>query len=634
MPAPDSALLPIARRALALRAALDRALAAHAALGGILGAAAIGEEELADLVALRGELEGLERRASSAAAFEVGIVGQLNAGKSTLLNALLGRAVSPTSALPATGVFLRLDPRARAPRVVFLPELRRRPLALGGLDEVARWITHEGNPRNREGVDRVELPCEASFLGPEVGITDTPGEGDVLQAEPERLQRYLDERLDLALLVASQLSLWTRASFELLERALRRCPLVLLVANVDAGARGLDEEGAELASRDDERLRARLAERLAESPRAPRALADGSLRVHVLSVRSALAGEPGDRAALDALRAELRAAIEDTAFHARRRAVLEGNLAAAEGALRAQAEALRERVAAERGRRAAAEAAAAAERARAVAHRERAQRELAARAEDLVRGSAAAARELWERELAARLLRQVRAWRVRRDAAEVLAEELERELGAAEARLEARAEEQFDEARRFAELLGGRGDAPALPPLSVAPPAPIEILLGSPKLSGRFWLGLPFGALAGWLAAAPATRAIEARLDLPIAGAVLSAFLGFVVALLVGIGVGGLAGAWAWRRLLRAGLPVLLKRALVAGVDERRLRPFGEELAERARARAELRARALHDVARSLSADEGAPGADPGAAEAESRSLAELDAALQELCPC
>ncbi|MBK9384024.1 MAG: dynamin family protein [Planctomycetes bacterium] len=635
MIAQDPAMLELARRARALGAALERALVADAALGSALRPRAIADEQLAELEALREELAGLERRAGASGALEIGIIGQLNAGKSTLLNALLGRALSPTAALPATGVFLRLDPRARAPRVLFLPELRRRPLALADLDEVARWITHDGNPRNRDGVDCVELPCEATLLGAEVGITDTPGEGDVLQAEPERLQRYLDERLDLAVLVGSSTSLWTRASFDLLERALRRCPLVLLVANVDAGARGLDAQGAELAARDDAALRARLAERLAESPRAPGALADGLLRVHVFSARAALAGEGADRAALDVLRAELRATVGDASFQARRRSVLAGNLAAAEHALRARAATLGERVEAERARRAAEREAAAAEEARAAAHRERAQRELASRAEDLVRGAAAAARELWEGELAASVLRCVRAWRVRPDAAAVLAEEIERELAAAERALEARGAAMLDEASRFAALLGAPAEAlPALEPLAREAHAPLEVLLGAPKLSGRFWLGLPFGVLAGWIVAGPATRAMEARIDLPIAGALLSAALGILVALLVGLAVGALAGAYAWRRLLRAGLPVLLKRALVSGIDERRVRPLGAELLRRASARAEQRAERLRALAQRFDDATGAKAAVTPEHAAEERALAALAAALEEVATC
>ncbi|MBL8897507.1 MAG: dynamin family protein [Planctomycetes bacterium] len=635
MIAQDPATLELARRASSLGAALQRALAAHAALPASLRAQVLAEEELADLAALQGELSGLERRAGASGALEVGIIGQLNAGKSTLLNALLGRSVSPTSALPATGVFLRLDPRARAPRVVFLPELRRRPLALTQLEAVARWITHDGNPRNRDGVDCVELPCEATLLGAEVGITDTPGEGDVLQGEPERLQRYLDERLDLAVLVGSNTSLWTRASFDLLERALRRCPLVLLVANVDAGARGLDLQGAEIEARDDDALRARLAERLAESPRAPRSLADGSLRVHVFSARAALAGDGADRAALDALRAELRSAVSDAGFQRRRRSVLAANLDAAEHALREHIATARARVEEERARRAAAIAAAAEESARERAHRERAQRELASRAEDLVRGAAAAARELWEGELSAHVLRCVRAWRVRPDAAEVLREELERELAAGARSLDARGAAMLDEARRFAVLLGAPSEAlPAIAPLSSAPLAPLEVLLGSPKFSGRFWLGLPFGLLAGWLAAGPATRAIEAQLELPIAGPLLGMILGVLASLLVGLAIGALAGAYAWRRLLRAGLPVLLKRALVSRVDERKLRPLGAELARRASARAEQRAEGLRALAQSFAEERSADPRRASEDAASERALAALAAALEEVATC
>jgi len=107
--------------------------------------------------------------------FNLAVVGQFKRGKSTLMNAVLGRDLLPTGFLPLTSAITTLCYGSRE-RVV----LRRQrwvseqevPLA-----QLAEFITERGNPGNEKGLveARVELPL--SFLRRGLHFIDTPGIG-------------------------------------------------------------------------------------------------------------------------------------------------------------------------------------------------------------------------------------------------------------------------------------------------------------------------------------------------------------------------------------------------------------------------------------------------------------------------
>jgi hypothetical protein len=137
--------------------------------------------------------------------FHLAVLGQFKRGKSSLLNALLGEPLLPTGILPLTAVptVLRYGPERR----VWVTGFDGRVTDVAGtVEEVAkvlrRFVTEEGNPGNRLGVDRVAVEHPGPFLAKGVEIIDTPGIGSTLLHNTETTRKLLPQ-CDAALFVVS-----------------------------------------------------------------------------------------------------------------------------------------------------------------------------------------------------------------------------------------------------------------------------------------------------------------------------------------------------------------------------------------------------------------------------------------------
>jgi Dynamin family len=107
--------------------------------------------------------------------FNLAVVGQFKRGKSTLMNAVLGRDLLPTGLLPLTSAITTLC-YGPTERVV----LRRKGWSWeqeAPLAQLPDYITERGNPGNEKGLleARVELPLP--FLRRGLHFIDTPGIG-------------------------------------------------------------------------------------------------------------------------------------------------------------------------------------------------------------------------------------------------------------------------------------------------------------------------------------------------------------------------------------------------------------------------------------------------------------------------
>ncbi len=143
------------------------------------GAAAILARRLADLVddaALAARAARLSERIEDRR-FHIGILGDFKRGKSTLVNALIGRAVLPSGVVPVTTVVTEVRFGAGGPGAAVA-------YAGGATDTIdeqalADYVSEERNPGNRRGVARVVLSVPETFGTPGVVMVDTPGLGSV-----------------------------------------------------------------------------------------------------------------------------------------------------------------------------------------------------------------------------------------------------------------------------------------------------------------------------------------------------------------------------------------------------------------------------------------------------------------------
>jgi Dynamin family len=458
-----------------------------AALDGLSGLASGGDR--ATLESLRGRLA--EQR------LRVLVAGEAKRGKSTLVNALLGRALLPMGVTPLTALTttVRYGPDEQVGAV--FRDGRAESYPLSALDDL---VTERGNPGNRRGLASVTVVADAPVLARGVELVDTPGTGSVYAHNTAEAEAALPT-MDAAVFVLTAdppLSASERALMARVAELSVTLFVVLNKADYLAGYGAVPDRLAPLdgagpgpagPGRAGSNGSSELAEALEFTARVAGEAVGGPARIYPLSARAALSGgaDPGFaafardfagyldqgrasdlRASVTAQARRIAAALADEAALARQAAQMRTGAAAE----RVQAFAARLAAVAERRRDAA--DLATAESARMLAElnaaARRAVRECAGRVGsrletllvgDLRSASAAEIERAGRARLAELALAEAEAWRQRH------AEILEQGLARLDARLTRDLQAELDAVREAAaELLG----------LNLAVPGPGERL--------------------------------------------------------------------------------------------------------------------------------------------------------------
>lgn len=114
-------------------------------------------------------------------ATRIAVAGERSRGKSTLINALLGRRVLPVDVDVTTNVYLELVPAKGAPEhaVVHFRDGSERPVELSELDAYA---TEAGNAGNALEVAHVTVALSSPLVAEGMQLLDTPGVGGLAGA--------------------------------------------------------------------------------------------------------------------------------------------------------------------------------------------------------------------------------------------------------------------------------------------------------------------------------------------------------------------------------------------------------------------------------------------------------------------
>jgi len=147
--------------------------------------------------------------------FTLAVLGQFKRGKSSLMNAVIGREILPAGVLPLTSAItvLKYGP---AERLVVHREDSIFPEELP-VSSLSDYVTEKGNPANRKKVKTACVELPVPFLRRGIEFVDTPGVGSAIAANTATTYAFLPE-CDAVLFVTSVDTPMTSLELVFLER--------------------------------------------------------------------------------------------------------------------------------------------------------------------------------------------------------------------------------------------------------------------------------------------------------------------------------------------------------------------------------------------------------------------------------
>ncbi len=160
--------------------------------------------------------------------FTLAVMGQFNRGKSTLMNALIGRDLLPTGILPLTSVIttLKFGPKER-----LMLHYSNSPFPEEvAVSELASYVSESGNPGNMKKIAQACLETPIRFLRSGFEFIDTPGVGSVIEENTLTTFNFI-EKCDAAIVVTSAENPLTRNEADFLRRIRRFVSKIFFVVN-------------------------------------------------------------------------------------------------------------------------------------------------------------------------------------------------------------------------------------------------------------------------------------------------------------------------------------------------------------------------------------------------------------------
>ena len=159
--------------------------------------------------------------------FNLVVLGEFKRGKSTLINALLGRHLLPTGVVPLTSVVTTIGAGERDRLSISFQDGRQeeRPLA-----ELPDYVTESRNAGNHRRVELAHVELDHELLHAGLVLADTPGIGSIHTHNTDLARGFLP-RVDAALCVLDAGQPLSEAERGLLREAAVRVPRLVTVIN-------------------------------------------------------------------------------------------------------------------------------------------------------------------------------------------------------------------------------------------------------------------------------------------------------------------------------------------------------------------------------------------------------------------
>lgn len=160
--------------------------------------------------------------------FTLAVLGQFTRGKTSLMNAIIGRDLLPTGLLPLTSAItvLRFGPTER----LVIERHDTRFAEIVPLSRLEDYVTERGNPGNRKMVKTAGVELPLPFLRRGLEFVDTPGVGSVITANTATTYSFLPT-CDAILFVTSVDTPLTRVELDFLADIRQHVRKVFFVVN-------------------------------------------------------------------------------------------------------------------------------------------------------------------------------------------------------------------------------------------------------------------------------------------------------------------------------------------------------------------------------------------------------------------
>lgn len=176
--------------------------------------------------------------------FRLAVLGGFKRGKSTLINALLGRAVLPTGVVPLTSVITSLRfGEAEGAEIRFMNGKR----LVTEIQNLPEFITERGNPENRKSVAEAVVTVDSPFLSEELVVVDTPGIGSTNIRNTKTTEEFLFN-IDAGIFVIGVDPPISQNEIEFLEKVMKNTSKIFFALNkIDYMEREEIEESLEFS---------------------------------------------------------------------------------------------------------------------------------------------------------------------------------------------------------------------------------------------------------------------------------------------------------------------------------------------------------------------------------------------------